>query len=214
MQLRMAARRSLNGSMTIVGDIAQATGQHAPSDWSDVLAHLPDRKTPRQVELTVGYRIPARAMALAARVLAVAAPQLKPASAVRDGEEEPSFVPAPAPDRLAATVADEVGRLRDGLGEGNVAIVVPGSLVERLEHELRDLGLEFGSAPRQGLDQPVTLVPVSLVKGLELDAVVVVEPGRIVTEEAQGLRSLYVALTRATRRLSIVHAEPLPAVIA
>ena len=53
-------------------------------------------------------------------------------------------------------------------------------------------------------------MPVSLVKGLELDGVVVVEPGRIVAEEAQGLRALYVALTRATRRLTVVHAEPLP----
>jgi DNA helicase IV len=214
MQLRMAARRSLNGSMTIVGDIAQATGQHAPAGWEDVLAHLPDRKTPRQVELTVGYRIPAKAMALAARVLAVAAPQLKPASAVRDGEDPPSFLVAPGLDALATTVADEVRRLQAGLGEGNVAVVVPGSLLAQLEQGLHDAGLAFGVAPRQGLDHPVTLVPVSLVKGLELDAVVVVEPGRIVSEEAQGLRSLYVALTRATRRLSIVHAEPLPSVIA
>src|SRR5205823_11782287 len=66
MQLRMAARRSLNGSMTVVGDIAQATGPHAPRDWNDVLRHLPDRRPPRVTELTVGYRIPAQTMALAA----------------------------------------------------------------------------------------------------------------------------------------------------
>jgi DNA helicase IV len=53
-------------------------------------------------------------------------------------------------------------------------------------------------------------VPVRLVKGLELDSVVVVEPARIVADEAQGLRALYVALTRSTRRLTVVHAEPLP----
>jgi DNA helicase IV len=56
----------------------------------------------------------------------------------------------------------------------------------------------------------VTVVPVRLVKGLELDAVIVVEPARIVAEEAQGLRSLYVALTRATKRLVVVHSDPLP----
>ena len=56
----------------------------------------------------------------------------------------------------------------------------------------------------------MTVVPVELAKGLELDGVVLVEPSRIVTEERQGLRALYVALTRATRRLAIVHAEPLP----
>ena len=65
----MASRRSLNGSMTIVGDIAQATGQHAPADWSDVLRHLPDRRPSRVVELTVGYRIPEQIMVLASRVL-------------------------------------------------------------------------------------------------------------------------------------------------
>ena len=67
MQLRMASRRSLNGSMTVVGDIAQATGTHAPRDWADVLAHLPDRRPARLTELTVGYRIPAQVMALAAQ---------------------------------------------------------------------------------------------------------------------------------------------------
>ncbi|MDQ3293472.1 MAG: ATP-binding domain-containing protein, partial [Actinomycetota bacterium] len=69
---------------------------------------------------------------------------------------------------------------------------------------------EFGVAPRSGLDLQVTLVPVGMVKGLEVDASVVVEPAGIVAEEAQGMRALYVALTRSTKRLCIVHAEPLP----
>ena len=61
-----------------------------------------------------------------------------------------------------------------------------------------------------GLDAGVTLVPVSVVKGLELDGVVVVEPTQIVSELVQGMRSLYVALTRSTQRLTIVHSAPLP----
>ena len=89
-------------------------------------------------------------------------------------------------------------------------MVVPESLVEPLAAALEATGMPFGRATRTGLDAPVTLVPVGLVKGLELDAVVVVEPSRIVREEPQGLRALYVALTRATRHLAIVHAEPLP----
>ena len=92
MQLRMAARRSLNGSMTVVGDIAQATGPHAPRDWNDLLRHLPDRRPPRVTELTVGYRIPAQTMALAARVLRVAAPALAPPTSIREGEFPPSIV--------------------------------------------------------------------------------------------------------------------------
>jgi DNA helicase IV len=55
---------------------------------------------------------------------------------------------------------------------------------------------------------------VRLVKGLEVDAVVVVEPARIVSEERQGIRSLYVALTRATKRVTVAHREPLPEVLA
>ncbi len=69
MALRMLTRRSLNGSMTVVGDLAQATGAIAPNSWDDVLAHLPTRKPARVHELTIGYRIPAQSMALAARVL-------------------------------------------------------------------------------------------------------------------------------------------------
>ena len=70
--------------------------------------------------------------------------------------------------------------------------------------------MPFGLASRGGLGADVTVVPVELAKGLELDGVVLVEPATVVAEERQGLRALYVALTRATRRLAIVHADPLP----
>jgi DNA helicase IV len=76
---------------------------------------------------------------------------------------------------------------------------------------LASAGIQHGRATRTGLEQGVTVVPVSVVKGLELDGVVVVEPASVVEEEQQGLRALYVALTRSTRRLTIVHSAPLPA---
>ena len=103
---------------------------------------------------------------------------------------------------------------RGEVGEGNVAVIVPDSLHEPLRAELADRSVVFGGPGRSGLEQQVTLVPVRLVKGLEVDAAVVVEPARIVVEECQGVRSLYVALTRATRRVTVVHAEPLPEVLA
>src|SRR5690606_9475470 len=74
MQLKMATRRSLNGSMTVVGDIAQATGALAPDDWDDVLRFLPERRPARVIGLSVGYRIPEQIMQLANRVMAVATP--------------------------------------------------------------------------------------------------------------------------------------------
>ena len=209
MQLRMLARRSLGGSMTVVGDIAQATGPWAPPSWDAVLANLPSRKPPRVQELSIGYRTPASIMTLANKVLAVAAPELTPPTAVREGEDEPLVVEVSAeqlPRRIAALAAAE----RDTVGEGNVAVVVPDSLLPAVADAMRHAGVDFGEAARIGLDAQVNLVPVRLVKGLELDSVVVVEPARIVAEEPQGLRALYVALTRATRRLAVVHAEPLP----
>ena len=248
MELRMIARRSLNGSMTVVGDIAQATGSWAHDDWESVLDGLPDRRQPRRVELTVGYRIPAPAMALANRVLPHAAPGAVPPETVRTTGDEPRIVrcagadddigmapgeeeprrqdlsqgdDAPRDDAplereaaLVDTLAEVIAEERHAVGEGNVAVIVPDSLHRPVLAGLREREVAIGGPGRTGLDHQVTLVPVRLVKGLEVDAAVVVEPARIVAEERQGVRSLYVALTRATKRVSVVHAEPLPAMLA
>jgi DNA helicase IV len=209
MQLRMVARRSLNGSMTVVGDIAQATGPFAPDDWSEVLAHLPDRRPARVVELTIGYRIPEQIMAMANRILRVAAPQIAPPVAVREGDAPPEVRRVP-PDELGAGIAEAVRELQGELGEAGIAVVSPASLLDDVTTGLTEAGIAFGVATRRGLEADVSVVPVDLAKGLELDGVVLVEPARIVAEERQGLRALYVALTRSTKRLAIVHAQPLP----
>jgi DNA helicase IV len=209
MQLRMLERRSLSGSMTIVGDIAQATGAWAHADWDEILQHLPTKRGVRRTELTIGYRIPARNMALAAKVLAVAAPWLQPPTSVREGGDEPRVLQA-APYELAAVVARITREERDAVEPGTVAVIAPASMVDDLSDALNRIGVDHGRATRSGLDNAVTVVPVGMVKGLELDASVVVEPAAIVEEEAQGLRALYVALTRSTKRLAVVHARPLP----
>ena len=212
MQLRMLTRRSLNGSMTIVGDIAQATGAWAHADWDEVLDQLPDRRPPRRAELTIGYRLPGPNMVLAARVLARAAPELKPPSSVRQNGDEPRFVEAPSGDLAAAAVRAALEE-RDVVDPGSVAVIVPDSLLATVSDAFDGAGVEFGRAARNGLNSQITLVPVSLVKGLELDAAVVVEPAAIFEEEVQGARALYVALTRATKRLTLVHERPLPEVL-
>jgi DNA helicase IV len=208
MQLKMAARRSLNGSLTVVGDLAQATGALAPNGWNEVLAHLPDRKPARVVGLSVGYRIPAQIMALADRVMAVATPDLRSPRAVRIGDSVPAVVRANGD--LSAAVAEATAKMAAELPTGGVAVVVPDGLADEVSAGLTAAGIEHGRATRTGLDDAVTVVPVSVVKGLELDGVIVVEPARIVRDEPQGLRALYVALTRPTQRLTVVHAEPLP----
>ncbi|MBQ90431.1 MAG: AAA family ATPase [Acidimicrobiaceae bacterium] len=207
MELRMLERRSLNGSMTVVGDIAQATGAWAHDGWESILDHLPDKRPSQRHELTVGYRIPGPLMDLAGRVLAVAVPDLTPPVAVRGDGEEPRFV---AVEDVAASVAEVVSEESAAVEKGNVAVIVAASQVAEVEAALEAAGVEFGRPTRRGLDAPVAVVPVTLVKGLEVDAAVVVEPARIVAEQVQGLRALYVALTRATRRVAVVHAEPLP----
>lgn len=213
MQLRMLGRRSLNGSMTIVGDIAQATGAWAHDSWDEILEHLPARREPRRAELVVGYRLPAATTSLAARVLSVAAPQLTPPRSVREGGDPPSIVGV-EPDELASAVAAATAEELAAVEDGSVAVIAPSSLVELVSEGLDRAGIDHGRATRAGLEHRVTVVPVRLVKGLELDSAVVVEPAAIVDEEAQGLRALYVALTRATQRLALVHARPLPDALA
>ncbi|GIU84413.1 MAG: DNA helicase [Acidimicrobiales bacterium] len=211
MQLRMLARRSLNGSMTVVGDIAQSTGAWAHSSWDEVLEHLPNKRPARVRELTIGYRIPASILAPAAAVLAHAAPGLKPPSSVREGEEHPVWQRVSGGrDAMAEAVVEIVRHELSQVGAGNVGVICPSSLHDAASEALQRAGIPHGRALKDGLDNQVTVVPVAWVKGLELDSVVVVEPGSIVREEPQGMRSLYVALTRATKRLTIVYENDLP----
>ncbi len=205
MQLRMVARRSLAGSMTIVGDIGQATGPRSPDSWDDVLSHLPARKPSRLVELTVNYRTPLEIMEVANRVLAAAAPHLRPPTSVRSGGRAPDVRLAADPRELAETSRAEAVALQEEIG-GTVAVIAPASLVGLLTEAV-------GAATEVRLEAPVSVIGVAAVKGLEFDGVVLVEPAAVAAESAQGLRALYVALTRATKRLVVVHTEPLPEVL-
>ncbi len=213
MQMAMVSRRSLNGSLTVVGDIAQATGALAPNRWEDVLAHLPTLKPSRVIGLSVGYRIPGRIMELANRVMMAATPSLRAPTSVREGDEHPEFMHVGSAELLSAVV-HATKEMDHELHDGNVAVVVPDSMFDAVSGALEAAGIDHGKATRSGLEMGITVVPVSVVKGLELDGVIVVEPAAIVRSEIQGLRALYVALTRSTKRLTIVHSEPLPAAMA
>ena len=219
MQLRMLARRSLSGSMTVVGDIAQATGPWAPSSWDDVTAHLSPRREPRKVELTVSYRTPAEVVEIAARVLRVAAPDITPPRPVRESGERPRFVAA-APGTLAERVAEAAAEELAALTPGRVAVLAPAPLLPALGAALAERGLDPVDPrdPRsEGLAAALVLLPSDEANGLEFDGVVVAEPALIAAGDGgegepttRGLRTLYVALTRPTRRLAVVHSLPLP----
>jgi DNA helicase IV len=211
MQLRMATRRSLGGAMTVVGDLAQATGAFAPNDWSDLLQYLPNKKEPQVIGLSVGYRIPAQIMEIADRVMAVAAPSLRAPQSVREGEFGPDIVQSATAAALFDDVVSQAQLLLTNVGEGNVAVVCPDEMTDDVCTALTAANVKHGRANTTALDSRLTVVPVSVVKGLELDGVLVVEPAVIVAAQTHGLRALYVALTRSTQRLTIVHHQPLPA---
>lgn len=206
MALRMLSRRSISGSMTIVGDLGQATGAIAPDTWGHVDSHLPARH--RLAQLSVNYRTPAEIMELAAGVLALAAPDLAAPDSVRSTGEAPRIleVPGGALAKESAAVAAQFAARDDGL----VGVICPASLAAQVSDALDAAGVVHGLPERGGLDEDVTLVPVEVCKGLEFDSVVVVEPAAVVEESPQGYRALFVALTRATRDLTVVHARPLP----
>ncbi len=208
MELRMIRRRSLNGSMTVVGDIAQGTSAWAAQGWGQVLNLLRSKHPVRRRELTISYRLPGPAMKLANRVLPHAAPGLRPPRPVREDGDSPRLVQVS--DIAGPELIDCVRAELDAVGHGNVAVIIAGSDEARLCASFLCHRLDFGVANRHGLDRQVSVVPVKLVKGLEVDSAIVVEPGRILGEEREGVRSLYVALTRATKRITVVHCDPLP----
>ena len=226
MQLRMLTRRSLSGSMTVVGDIAQATAPWAPSSWSDITEHLPRRRPARTVELTVSYRTPAEVLAVASRVLAVAAPELDPPQPVRRTGEQPRMIAVRDADGvgqgatvedLNRRVAEVAGQEVEAVGGGRVAILAPSGLLPGVSEALAAIGLPVVDARdmrKGGLSEPLVLLAADAANGLEFDSVVVVEPGIIAGETARGLRTLYVALTRPTQRLSVVYQSPPPAALA
>ncbi len=223
MQLRMLARRSLSGSMTVVGDIAQAPGAWTPTRWDQVAAHLSPKHPPRLVELSVSYRTPAEVVAVAARVLRAAVPGLEPPVPVRRSGHEPR-VERVARGDLAARAAEVAAEQLGAVSPGRVAVLAPELLVRELQRALSERGLDPVD-PRDpagpGLGAPLVLLPASDAHGLEFDAVVVVEPAAMGEDAAsggerpppldhRGLRTLYVALTRPTRRLAVLHSLPLP----
>jgi DNA helicase IV len=193
MQLRMVARRAAEG-VTVLGDVAQATGPVLYRSWEEVGEHL---GLPLRVEeLRHAYRVPAEIMELALPLLDRIAPDVEPPIAYRTGGAAPRLRRVDEPELLTAAFA-EAAEL--AAAEGLLAVIAPPSLAASLPH-----GHAFSEVE-------VPLLTPREAKGLEFDHVVVVEPAAIAEEGGeQGLRELYVALTRPTKTLVVVHARPLP----
>jgi DNA helicase IV len=191
--------------MTLVGDPGQASRPGAVASWEEVFRHLPTHNPPRFATLSVNYRTPAEIMDVAARLLAVAAPTVEPSQSVRNTGESPRYLSVERDSLVRETAAEA----RDALARGGtVAVIAPTSTHDALVDALADIGAVAGSA--EALDAPVAVLDATDAKGLEFDHVIVTEPARLVTPDRAGLRLLYVTITRATKTLTIVHADALP----
>jgi superfamily I DNA/RNA helicase len=204
MQCRAIARRSEHGSLTLLGDLAQGTAAWSARDWHTTLADLGKPDAP-VVQLTLGFRVPGVVLALANRLLPaldVSVPEA--VSLRRDGALAIRSVPNPRP----AVVAEVIAAMEH---EGSIGVIAAEPAVAGLRAELLAAGVEVG-APEA--DTRVSILPATLAKGLEYDHVVVVEPVEIVEGEQRGLHRLYVVLTRAVSRLTVIHSRPLPGPLA
>jgi DNA helicase IV len=187
MDWRMLMRRCPTRSMTVVGDLAQTGTPAGATAWADVLGpHLADRW--RLAQLTVNYRTPAEIMAVAAELLATHHPTLQPPRSVRAAGEAPwrrqaDDLPRAVAEHLAAHTGGQLAVITTNAGDLAAALSVPA---------------------RVDLTGTVVLLTPAQAKGLEFDAVLIVDPAAILAEPL-GHNDLYVAMTRATHRLGVVH---------
>ncbi|MFD8394744.1 HelD family protein [Streptomyces sp. NPDC059680] len=201
MECRAIARRAAFGSLTVLGDLAQGTTAWAARDWSVQLRHL-GRPDAAVVPLTTGFRVPAAVVDLANRLLPRLDVSVPPAHSLRaDG----ALRMRPTDDVPGTTVT----AVREALAhEGSVGVVAADADLDAVRQALTAAGLD--PAGPDALGARLTLVPASMVKGLEYDHVVAVEPAAVAEAEERGAHRLYVVLTRAVSRLDVVHARALP----
>jgi len=207
MQLRMLARRSRHHSMTVLGDLAQATGPAATQSWTETLAHLGRPDHAQEAELTMGYRLPGAFLELANRLLPMAAPDVAPSRSVRADGDPPDAHRCRA-EELIELVAGHAVVLAKAFA--TVALIAADARVDELRRAVEYRGIVCAEPGEVAPGRPVVVVPARLAKGLEFDAVIVVEPAEIAEAEAHGDRLLFVALTRAVQHLALAHAQELP----
>ncbi|MGH3614506.1 MAG: ATP-binding domain-containing protein, partial [Pseudonocardia sp.] len=219
MAWRLIMRRCPSRSMTLVGDIAQTGDLAGAGSWAEVLGPYVANRW-RLEQLTVNYRTPSEIADVADDVLAVIDPSLAPPRSVRSTGTAPRTVgvgPGDLDDAVVKVVAEEAG----AVGEGRIAVLAPAGRVAALRERLlgpaadavADSGLpgpDGPADPEVDLESPIVVLPIAKAKGLEFDAVVLVEPAEMLAESPRGVNDLYVALTRSTQRLAVVHAAELP----
>jgi DNA helicase IV len=206
MAWRMVMRRIPTKSMTIVGDVAQRGSAAGARAWADILGpHVGNRW--HQELLSVNYRTPEEIMAVAGDVLAAVAPEEEPPESVRTEGVPPRAVRIGGIAEVAGVVDAELAGMDDG---GRLAVIAPNARMTELAAAVPEA--VPGESPDM-LDAQVALLTVGQAKGLEFDRVVLVDPAGIIAQSPVGGHDLYVAVTRATHRLTIAYEGDLPAML-
>ena len=211
MAWRMVLRRNPVRSMTVVGDVAQTGSPAGATSWKDMLTPLVGGRW-REERLTVNYRTPSEIMTVAADVLASVSPDEVPPDSVRSEGVGPAAVHVSAsrlPEGVAASARADLTEL-GGPDGGRLAIIAPDALIPALGSAVPEA--IPGDRP-ESLDAAAALLTVSQAKGLEFDRVIVADPNGILTQSENGAHDLYVAITRATHRLTVIYDGDLPAAL-
>jgi len=206
MQWRLLLRRGPRRSFTIVGDIAQASSSAASANWKEaltpILAGSLESGRWRLEELTVNYRTPSQIASAAEDVARAHNLPITPSRTVRASEW---------PVMLGTDVSAAIRRDRALEAGGTLAVIAVDTAISALQ---RTLEAEFGTLvglSSLGLTREIALLTPNDAKGLEFDAVIVVDPSAIIAASERGSGALYVAMTRATQRLYVVENGALPA---
>jgi DNA helicase IV len=208
---RMVMRRIPIKSMTIVGDVAQTGDLAGQPSWEDALGpYVGDRW--RLAGLTINYRTPAEVMEVAADVLAAIDPVLEAPRSVRESGVPPWRQQAGQGD-LTEAVAKAAVMLAGQSGDGKLAVIVPPARLDQFAQAVASVLPETAVGADPDLTSPVVVLTVRQAKGLEFDSVLIAEPAELLAASPRGLNDLYVALTRATQRVGVVHTGPIPDVL-
>ena len=209
MMWRALMRRNPTKSFTIVGDVAQTSSISGADSWDSALSPFIDDRACIE-ELTVNYRTPSRIMRHASSLAAAHGLSVTEVRSVRKGEHDVRFIEAPGAGLVEKTLVE--ARTLADLTRGRVAILC---LDDHLDAVLAGASSLFGEAAvgrgSVGIDREVSVMTPTDAKGLEFDAVVIMQPREILESHARGANDLYVALTRPTQALSVVYAGDLPA---
>lgn len=203
MQWQVVLRRCGRRSLTILGDLAQATAPGASTSWHELVERLGLADETTIAELRVGYRVPDPILQFACRLLPAAAPGVEIPTSIRGGDDP--HIKRVSPSQIDMAVLEATAS-----GDGQTAIVAPETQVAPISSALRDAGYNVGDTTASGLTAQVVVLSAEGAKGLEFDHVIVVEPRALAGRTRRGSRLLFIALTRATKRLTIIHSDPLP----